>query len=81
MSMERDFNFGDDVKGNNDLGSDDRPPLYNPEDYVSGLRRFSKLTGLQLYVSNSLHSAEHDNNNKVHCFVKGLNVENISLHA
>lgn len=29
-----------------------RPPLYNPEDYVSGLKKFSKLTGLQLYLSD-----------------------------
>ena len=27
-----------------------RPPLYNPEDYVLGLKKFSKLTGLQLYL-------------------------------
>ena len=27
-----------------------RPPLYNPEDYVTGLKKFSKLTGLQLYL-------------------------------
>ena len=29
-----------------------RPPLYNSEDYIAALKRFSKLTGLQMYLSN-----------------------------
>ena len=28
-----------------------RPPIYNSEDYVTGLKKFCKLTGLQLYLS------------------------------
>ncbi len=28
-----------------------RPPVYNPEDYVAGLKKFCKLTGLQLYIN------------------------------
>ena len=27
-----------------------RPPIYNAEDYILGLKKFSKLTGLQLYL-------------------------------
>ncbi len=30
-----------------------RPPLYNAEDYVSGLKRFCKLTGLQMYLADA----------------------------
>ena len=29
-----------------------RPPMYNPEDYVSGLKRFCRQTGLQLYLND-----------------------------
>ena len=29
-----------------------RPPLYKAEDYVSSLRRFCKLTGLQMYLQD-----------------------------
>jgi hypothetical protein len=39
----------------NDFGvgpSDCRPPLYNSEDYISGLKKFSKLTGLQMYLGD-----------------------------
>ena len=31
-----------------------RPPIYNAEDYVLGLKKFSKLTGLQLYLDSPL---------------------------
>ena len=27
-----------------------RPPLYNSEDYIAALKRFSRLTGLQMYL-------------------------------
>lgn len=30
-----------------------RPPVYNAEDYVLGLKRFCKLTGLQLYLDQN----------------------------
>ena len=30
-----------------------RPPLYNAEDYVTGIAKFCKLTGLQMYLGNS----------------------------
>jgi hypothetical protein len=39
-----------------------RPPLYNPEDYVTGLKRFSKLTGLQLYLGDMEAGAVNNNN-------------------
>ena len=29
-----------------------RPPLYNSEDYVAALKRFSRLTGLQMYLGS-----------------------------
>ena len=29
-----------------------RPPMYNPEDYASGLKRFCRMTGLQLYLTD-----------------------------
>ena len=32
---------------------ENRPPVYNAEDYVAGLKRFCKLTGLQLYLNNN----------------------------
>ena len=31
-----------------------RPPIYNAEDYILGLKKFSKLTGLQLYLDSPL---------------------------
>jgi len=31
-----------------------RPPIYNAEDYILGLRKFCKLTGLQLYLDSPL---------------------------
>ena len=44
-----------------------RPPLYNPEDYVLGLKKFSKLTGLQLYLGEmeigANNKAEPNQNN------------------
>ena len=40
-----------------------RPPLYNPEDYVTGLKKFSKLTGLQLYLGE-MDLGSSSNNNK-----------------
>ena len=33
---------------------ENRPPMYNAEDYVAGLKRFCKLTGLQLYLNNNV---------------------------
>ena len=30
-----------------------RPPIYNAEDYILGLKKFSKLTGLQLYLEQN----------------------------
>ena len=30
-----------------------RPPLYNAEDYIAALKRFSRLTGLQMYLGNN----------------------------
>ena len=30
-----------------------RPPLYNAEDYVAGLKKFCKLTGLQMYLGDA----------------------------
>ena len=30
-----------------------RPPLYNSEDYIAALKRFSRLTGLQMYLGGS----------------------------
>ena len=41
-----------------------RPPLYNPEDYVTGLKKFSKLTGLQLYLGEMDLGNNNINNNK-----------------
>ena len=38
---------------------ENRPPVYNAEDYVAGLKRFCKLTGLQLYLNNN--SANNQN--------------------
>ena len=33
---------------------ENRPPMYNAEDYVAGLKRFCKLTGLQLYLNSNV---------------------------
>ena len=47
-----------------------RPPVYNAEDYVLALRKFSKLTGLQLYLDSPLvmettsNDIPSDNSNK-----------------
>jgi len=38
---------------------ENRPPVYNAEDYVAGLKRFCKLTGLQLYLNNNV--CQHTN--------------------
>jgi hypothetical protein len=38
---------------------ENRPPVYNAEDYVAGLKRFCKLTGLQLYLNNNV--VQHTN--------------------
>ena len=32
--------------------AESRPPLYNSEDYIAALKRFSRLTGLQMYLSD-----------------------------
>ena len=34
-------------------GGERRPPIYNAEDYILGLKKFSKLTGLQLYLEQN----------------------------
>ena len=46
---------------------ENRPPVYNAEDYVAGLKRFCKLTGLQLYLNNSNGNCQngHENGNGV----------------
>ena len=31
-----------------------RPPLYNSEDYIAALKRFSRLTGLQMYLGSDV---------------------------
>ena len=35
---------------------DERPPIYNAEDYADHLRKYSRLTGSQLYGSNRQRS-------------------------
>ena len=35
---------------------DERPPIYNAEDYADHLRKYSRLTGSQLYASNRQRS-------------------------
>jgi len=58
-----------------------RPPLYNPEDYVTGLKKFSRLTGLQLYLGemevgggnnkaepNPGHAGQNNLNNRCRCY-------------
>merc|ERR1712165_285723 len=46
---------------------ENRPPVYNAEDYVAGLKRFCKLTGLQLYLNNNVaqHTSGQDQINGV----------------
>ncbi len=43
--------------GDGTHNSERRPPLYNPEDYAAGLKRFCKLTGLQMYLGDSESSS------------------------
>ncbi len=44
---------------------DRRPPLYNPEDYVRGLTKFSQLDGLQMYLGDiDTFPPDIDNSNK-----------------
>ena len=40
-----------------------RPPVYNAEDYVAGMKKFCKLTGLQMYLSDISNESNdfHDN--------------------
>ena len=45
--------------------SERRPPIYNAEDYILGLKKFSKLTGLQLYLEPNSPLLETSNDNKV----------------
>ena len=35
---------------------DERPPIYNAEDYADHLRKYSRLSGNQLYTSNRQRS-------------------------
>ena len=35
---------------------DERPPIYNAEDYADHLRKYSRLSGSQLYTSNRQRS-------------------------
>ena len=44
-------------------GGERRPPIYNAEDYILGLKKFSKLTGLQLYLEQN--SPLSETNDKV----------------
>ena len=37
-----------------------RPPLYNAEDYIAALKRFSRLTGLQMYLGNNDANGSYD---------------------
>ena len=46
-------------------GGERRPPIYNAEDYILGLKKFSKLTGLQLYLEPNSPLLETSNDNKV----------------
>uniref|UniRef100_A0A0K2T3M1 GBD/FH3 domain-containing protein n=1 Tax=Lepeophtheirus salmonis TaxID=72036 RepID=A0A0K2T3M1_LEPSM len=41
-----------------------RPPVYNSEDYVAGLKKFCKLTGLQLYLGEE-EEEELQNGSKI----------------
>ena len=43
----------DQFDSNSDI-QERRPPIYNAEDYILGLKKFSKLTGLQLYLDSPL---------------------------
>ena len=40
---------------------ENRPPVYNAEDYVAGLKRVCKLTGLQLYLNSNAVSTNGGN--------------------
>ena len=41
-----------------------RPPIYNAEDYVLGLKKFCKLTGKDCWKKNYQNSDENFNNEK-----------------
>ena len=44
----------DQFDSNFDVIQERRPPIYNAEDYILGLKKFSKLSGLQLYLESPL---------------------------
>ena len=48
---------------NNSCPPERRPPIYNAEDYVFGLKKLCKLTGLQLYLDTSAANEYHHHNN------------------
>ena len=49
-----------------------RPPIYNAEDYILGLKKFSKLTGLQLYLEQNSPLLETNDKVILHCFSKKM---------
>ena len=53
-----------------------RPPLYNAEDYVSGLKRFCKLTGLQMYLGDADHASHLMSGSNSATFVASNNRKN-----
>ena len=42
-----------------------RPPVYNAEDYTGYLRKYCKLTGVQLYVNTGTESSVKTNKTKL----------------
>ena len=50
---------------------DERPPIYNAEDYAVHLRKFTKMTGAQLYssVKKNRSQSRSEKKNSKHRFV------------
>ena len=65
--METAFRARDHKSGIDSMASADvqRPPVYNAEDYTGYLRKYCKLTGVQLYVNTGSESSVKTNKNKL----------------
>ena len=65
--METAFRARDHKSGIDSMASADvqRPPVYNAEDYTGYLRKYCKLTGVQLYVNTGTESSVKTNKTKL----------------
>ena len=74
----------DQFDSNFDIQHERRPPIYNAEDYILGLKKFSKLTGLQLYLDSPLLETvnnEPNGNKKSQDLVSANNRRNKNEHT